>query len=138
GRTVPSWDAAMLSLPTSLLLKRRELAEVEQALQSQQEEFQQRMESLMQRWNQLGQRGEQLQDAMLKFHSITLTLSSYHRLQEWALQRADEEQAQVAGKSAEAHCLHEELLGHRECFAQRVRSLCGFSDYLWAVLARMG
>ena len=37
GRTVPTWDAAALLPSTRLLLKRREVAEVERALQSQRE-----------------------------------------------------------------------------------------------------
>ncbi|NWW48499.1 CC42M protein, partial [Pedionomus torquatus] len=58
---VPTWDSARLLPSTRLLQKRQEVAEVEQALQSQREEFRQRMEHLAQRRQQLGQREEQLQ-----------------------------------------------------------------------------
>ncbi|XP_075575059.1 cilia- and flagella-associated protein 73 [Pelecanus crispus] len=137
-QTVPVWDAAALLPSTRLLLKRREVAEVERALQSQREEFRQRMESLEQRWQQLGQRKDQLRDATLKFDAF---LKASAVRQERALWRADEERARVAGQGAEAARLHQELTGllqRRECLARRLRSLRGFGDYLRGVLARMG
>ncbi|NXC77538.1 CC42M protein, partial [Anhinga anhinga] len=69
-RTVPAWDATALLPSTRLLLKRREVAEVEQALQSQREEFRHRMERLEQRRQQLGQREDQLRDVILKFNAF--------------------------------------------------------------------
>ncbi|KAM6193426.1 LOW QUALITY PROTEIN: cilia- and flagella-associated protein 73 [Sarcoramphus papa] len=144
GRTVPTWDAATLLPSTRLLLKRREVAEVERALQSQREhpavpqEFRQRMERLAQRRQQLGQREEQLRDVVLKFDAF---LKASAVRQERALQRADKEQARVAAQGAEAARLHQELAGllrQRERLARRLRSLRSFGDYLQGVLARMG
>ncbi|NWR64447.1 CC42M protein, partial [Bucorvus abyssinicus] len=138
GRTVPTWDAAALLPTTRLLLKRREVAEVERALQSQREEFGQRMERLAWRRQQLGQRKKQLQDDVLKFDAV-LKASAARR--ERALRRADEARAQAVEQGARAAHLRQELEGllrHRERLAQRLRSLRGFSDYLRGVLARTG
>ncbi|NWS54530.1 CCD42 protein, partial [Chunga burmeisteri] len=135
---VPARDAATLVPSTRLLLKRREVAEVERALQSQREEFRQRMERLAQRRQQLDQREEQLRDVILKFDAF---LKASAARQERARRRADEERARAAGQGAEVARLHRELaglLGHREHLARRLRSLRGFGDYLRGVLASMG
>ncbi|KAM6378048.1 cilia- and flagella-associated protein 73 isoform 2-T2 [Pluvialis apricaria] len=137
-QTVPARDAAMLPPSTRLLLKRREVAEVERALQSQREEFRQRMERLAQRRQQLAQREKQLQHVVLKFDTF-LKVSAAR--QERALRRAEEERAQVAEQGAEAARLRRELTGLlqlRERLAQHLQSLRGFRDYLRGVLARTG
>ncbi|KAM6051583.1 cilia- and flagella-associated protein 73 [Theristicus caerulescens] len=137
-RTAPAWDATALLPSTRLLLKRREVAEVERALRSQREEFRQRMERLEQRRQQLGQQKDQLRDVVLKFNAF-LKVSAAR--QERALRRADEERARAAGQGAEAARLHRELTGllrRRERLARRLRSLRGFGDYLRGVLARTG
>ncbi|NWH44399.1 CC42M protein, partial [Fregata magnificens] len=134
-QTVPAWDATTLLPSTRLLLKRREVAEVERTLQSQREEFRQRMERLEQRWQQLGQRKDQLQDVVLKFNAF---LKASAARQERALRRADEERARAVGQGAKAACLRRELMGllqHRERLARCLRSLRGFGDYLRGVLA---
>ncbi|XP_052652981.1 cilia- and flagella-associated protein 73 [Harpia harpyja] len=136
--TVPTRDGATLLPSTRLLLKRREVAEVERALQSQREEFRQRMECLAQRRRQLGRREEQLRDVVLKFDAF---LKASAARQERALRRADEERARAAGQGAEAARLRRELEGllrRRERLARRLRSLRGFGDYLRSVLAGMG
>ncbi|NXP73804.1 CCD42 protein, partial [Ramphastos sulfuratus] len=135
---VPVWDGATLLPSTRLLLKRREAAEVERALQSQREEFQQRMEQLAQHWQQLGQREKQHRDVALKYDAFLKGLSAR---QEQALQRADKERAQAAEQGAKAASLRQELQGllqHRDRLALRLQRLQGFSDYLQAVLARAG
>ncbi|NXR73695.1 CCD42 protein, partial [Pycnonotus jocosus] len=66
GRTVP----ATLLPSTRVLLKRREVAEVERELQNQRQEFQQRMQRLAQRRQQLARRQEQHRDAVLRFESF--------------------------------------------------------------------
>ncbi|NXT95229.1 CC42M protein, partial [Anhinga rufa] len=138
SRTVPAWDATALLPSARLLLKRREGAEGEQALQSQREEFRHRMERLEQCRQQLGQRKDQLRDVVLKFNAF-LKASAARR--ERALRRADEERALAAGQGAEAARLRQELAGllqRRERLARRLRSLRGFGDYLQGVLARTG
>ncbi|NWH63294.1 CC42M protein, partial [Geococcyx californianus] len=135
---VPAWDATMLPPTTRLLLKRREVVELERALQRQREEFWQRMERLAQRQKQLGQRREQLQDLILKFDAFLKALVAR---QEQALRREDRARAQVAEQDAEVSRLCQELAGlqwHREHLAQRLRSLHSFGEYLRDVLARMG
>ncbi|NXW04157.1 CC42M protein, partial [Fregetta grallaria] len=137
-QTVPAWDAATLLPSTRLLLKRREVVEVERALQSQREEFQQRMERLEQRRQQLGQRKDQLQDVVLKFNAF---LKASAVRQERALRRADKERARAAGQGAEAARLRQELTGllrHRERLARRLQTLRCFGNYLRGVLARTG
>ncbi|XP_047919603.2 cilia- and flagella-associated protein 73 isoform X4 [Anser cygnoides] len=144
-RTVPAWDSASL-LPSStrLLLKRREVAEVERALQAQREhpwapqEFWQRMEGLDQRRQQLGQREEQLRDVALRFDAF-LKVSAARR--ERALGRAGEEQARAAQRGAEADGLQQELAGllrRRERLRRRLRGLRVFGDYLRGVVATTG
>nr|XP_047919602.1 cilia- and flagella-associated protein 73 isoform X1 [Anser cygnoides] len=138
-RTVPAWDSASL-LPSStrLLLKRREVAEVERALQAQREEFWQRMEGLDQRRQQLGQREEQLRDVALRFDAF-LKVSAARR--ERALGRAGEERARAAQRGAEADGLQQELAGllrRREQLRRRLRGLRVFGNYLRGVVATTG
>ncbi|NXI70490.1 CC42M protein, partial [Anseranas semipalmata] len=136
--TVPAWDSASLLPSMRLLLKRREVAEVERALQTQREEFQQRTERLAQRRQQLGQREEQLRDVALKFDAFLKALAVRR---ERALRRAGEEQARVARQGAEAARLRQELEGllqRREHLGQRLQSLQVFGEYLRGVLATMG
>ncbi|XP_035196790.1 cilia- and flagella-associated protein 73 [Oxyura jamaicensis] len=138
-RTVPAWDSASL-LPSStrLLLKRREVAEVERALQAQREEFRRRTERLDQRWQELGQREEQLRDVALKFDAF-LKVSAVRR--ERALGRVGEERARAARRGAEANGLRQELAGllrRREWLRRRLQSLQVFGDYLRGVVATTG
>ncbi|NWU50542.1 CC42M protein, partial [Dromas ardeola] len=135
-QTVRTCDAATLLPSTRLLRKRREVAEVERALQSQREEFRQRMERLAQRRQQLGQREEELRHVVLKFDAF---LKASAARQERVLRRAGE--ARVGGQGAETTRLRRELEGLlqlRERLARRLRSLRGFEDYLQGVLARTG
>ncbi|XP_030357336.1 cilia- and flagella-associated protein 73 [Strigops habroptila] len=137
GRPVPVPGGAALLPSMRLLLKRREVAEVERALQRQREEFQQRMERLAQRRQQLGQREQRLRDVVLKFNAFRK--ASMAR-QERALQRAAEAQARAAEQDAEAARLRQELAGlqqRRDRLARRLQSLQSFHSYLQAVLARM-
>ncbi|TRZ10560.1 hypothetical protein HGM15179_016545 [Zosterops borbonicus] len=130
--------SATLPPSTRVLLKRREVAEVERELQNQRQEFQQRMERLAQRRQQLARRQEQHWDAVLRFESF---LKAVAARRERALRRADEERARAAAERDEAARLQrelEQLLRHRERLARRLRSLRPFGDYLRDVLARMG
>ncbi|NXJ97054.1 CC42M protein, partial [Corythaixoides concolor] len=137
-QTVPTWDSTALLPSTRLLLKRREVAEVEQELQSKREEFRQRMEHLEQCWQQLGQRKDQLRDVTLKFDAF---LKASAARQQRALRRAEEERAQAAEQGAKATRLRRELAGllqRRERMARRLRSLRSFGDFLQGVWARTG
>ncbi|NWS67867.1 CC42M protein, partial [Crotophaga sulcirostris] len=137
-RKVPAWDKKKLPPTTHLLLKRREVAELAQALERQREEFKKRLERLAQRRQQLGQRREQLQDVILKFDAFLQALAAR---QERALRRAERKKMQAAEQDAEvSHLLQEKkgLQRHREHLAQRLRNLRGFGEYLQGVLARVG
>ncbi|NXI79839.1 CCD42 protein, partial [Rhipidura dahli] len=136
--TVLAGDPATLLPSTRVLLKRREVVEVEQELQNRREEFQQRMQRLAQRRQQLARRERQHRDAILKFDSF---LKAVAARRERALRRAGEERARAAAERAEAARLQRELAGllrHRERLARRLQSLRPFGDYLRDVLARMG
>ncbi|NWS43470.1 CC42M protein, partial [Probosciger aterrimus] len=136
--TVPVSGGDTLRPSTRLLLKRREVAEVERVLQRQREEFRQRMERLAQRRQQLGQREQRLRDVVLKF---TAFLKASAARQELVQQRAAEAQAWAAEQDAEAARLHQQLAGlqrHRDRLAQRLQSLQRFRGCLQEVLARTG
>ncbi|NXU69966.1 CC42M protein, partial [Horornis vulcanius] len=138
GRTVPARDPATLLPSTRVLLKRREVAEVERQLQNQRQEFQQRMQRLAQRRQQLARRQEQHRDAVLRFESF---LKAVAARRERALLRAAEERARAAAERAEGARLQrelEQLRRHRERLARRLQSLRPFGDYLREALARMG
>ncbi|XP_041276191.1 cilia- and flagella-associated protein 73 [Onychostruthus taczanowskii] len=130
GRTAAARGPATLPLSTRVLLKRREVAEVERQLRDQRQEFQQRMQRLAQRRQQLARRQEQHRDAVLRFDSFLQVRA-----------RGREERARAAAERAEAARLRRELerlLRHRERLARRLRSLRPFGDYLRDALARMG
>ncbi|NWR85639.1 CCD42 protein, partial [Furnarius figulus] len=134
----PARGAAALLPSTRVLLKRREVAEVEQELQRQREEFRQRMERLARRREQLTRREEQHRDVVLQFDAF---LEAAAARRERAARRAGEERARAAARGAEAARLHRELAGllrHRDSLARRLRSLRRFGDYLRDALATMG
>ncbi|NWW30574.1 CC42M protein, partial [Panurus biarmicus] len=136
--TIPARDPATLLPSTRVLLKRREVTEVERELQNQRQEFQQRMQRLAQRRQQLSRRQEQHRDAVHGFESF---LKAVAARREWALRRAGEERTRAVAERAEAARLQrelEQLLRHRERLARRLQSLRPFGDYLRDVLARMG
>ncbi|XP_050174491.1 cilia- and flagella-associated protein 73 isoform X2 [Myiozetetes cayanensis] len=135
GRTVPARDAATLLPSTRVLLKRREVAEVEQELQSQREEFRQRMERLAQRREQLARREEEQRDVVLKYNAF---LKAAGARRERALRREGRERARAEAEAARLHRELEGLLQHRERLARRLRSLRRFGDYLRDALASMG
>ncbi|NXC45899.1 CC42M protein, partial [Penelope pileata] len=137
-QTMPAWDSASLLPSMRLLLKRREVAEVEQALQAQREEFGQRMALLAQRRQRLGQREAQLREDALKFNAFLKAMSA-RRVR--ALRWAGEERARAACQEAQAMELQQELGGlqqRRERLGQCLRSLRIFGDFLQAVQAAMG
>lgn len=64
---MPEKEDDSLTTATRLLEKRREMAEIEQALIAQKEEFQMKMESLQQRREELEKKEFQLKESLLKF-----------------------------------------------------------------------
>ncbi|NWU19067.1 CCD42 protein, partial [Dyaphorophyia castanea] len=137
--TVPARDPARLLPSTRVLLKRREVAELERELQNRREEFQQRMQRLAQRRQQLARREQQHRDAVLRF-DFFLKVRGRGRGRAGRRVAADP-RARAAAERAEAARLQRELAGlrrHRERLARRLRSLRPFGDYLRDALASMG
>ncbi|NXJ48588.1 CC42M protein, partial [Spizaetus tyrannus] len=130
--TVPTRDGAALPPSARLPLKRREVAEVERALQSQREEFQQRMERLAQRRRQLGRREEELRDVVLKFDAFLKVPGRGPGPGPGLAVGAPADSVARLRRELEG------LLRRRERLARRLRSLRGFGDYLRSVLAGMG
>lgn len=64
---MPEQGADNLTPATRLLEKKREMAEVEQALAAQKEEFQMKMETLQQRRDELQRKEQKLKESLLKF-----------------------------------------------------------------------
>ncbi|KAL8180465.1 UNVERIFIED_CONTAM: hypothetical protein K2H54_024967 [Gekko kuhli] len=64
---IPEKEDDLLPAGCCLLERRRELAEVEQALSAQKEEFQMKMERLQHRQQELESKEKQLKEAVLKF-----------------------------------------------------------------------
>ncbi|KAF4790010.1 cilia and flagella associated protein 73 [Turdus rufiventris] len=136
GRPVAVRDpATLLPSSTRVLLKRREVLEVERELQKQRQEFQQRMQRLAQRRQQLARRQEQHREAVLSFDSF---LKAVAARRERALRREGEQRAAERAGAARLQRELEQLLRHRESLARRLRSLRPFGDYLRHVLASMG
>uniref|UniRef100_A0A8B9SRW0 DUF4200 domain-containing protein n=1 Tax=Anas platyrhynchos TaxID=8839 RepID=A0A8B9SRW0_ANAPL len=128
--TVPAGDSvSLLPSSTRLLLKRRELVEVEGALRAQREGFGRRMEDLDRRRQRLGQRAEQLRNVALSFDAF-LKVSAARR-----------ERARVAWRGADADGLQQELAGllrRRERLRRRLQGLQVFGEYLRGVVATTG
>ncbi|KAM7034358.1 cilia- and flagella-associated protein 73 [Acridotheres tristis] len=165
GKPVAAQDpATLLPSSTRVLLKRREVAEVERELQNQRQEFQQRMQRLAQRRQQLARRQEQHRDAVLRFESFLKVrgwgsgpgwpelaggrwpvaadpvpvVQAAEARRERALRRAGEQRAAERAGAARLQRELEQLLQRRERLARRLRSLRPFGDYLRDVLASTG
>ncbi|NXX77080.1 CC42M protein, partial [Urocolius indicus] len=121
-----------------VLLKRQELAELEQALQRQREELEQSTRRLARRREQLRHRQEQLRDDVLRFSAFLKAVSAGRAR---AVRQAAEQRARAAEQEAEAAHLRQELMGlrgARERLARRLRSLHGCWHQLQALLASTG
>ena len=67
---MPEQQSDALTPATRLLEKKREMAEVEAALEAQKEEFQLKMESLQQRRDDLERKERNLKEQLLKFEKF--------------------------------------------------------------------
>nr|XP_025974975.1 cilia- and flagella-associated protein 73 [Dromaius novaehollandiae] len=97
----PAWAAASLLPSTRLLLKRRQAAEAERALQAQRQAFRQRMASLEQRRRELARREEQLAEEVRKFDAFLEASARLRRYREEAggeLLRRSNELAQLQAR----------------------------------------
>ena len=95
---MPERDEGHLTAATRLLEKRREMNEVEQALNAQKDEYQMKMESLQQRREELERKEYQLKSSLLKFDKF---LKENDSKRARALKKATSEQEQSKMKTRE-------------------------------------
>lgn len=95
---MPEREEDHLTAATRLLEKRREMNEVEQALNAQKGEFQMKMESLQQRREELERKEYQLKSSLLKFDKF---LKENDSKRTRALKKATSEQEQGRMKARE-------------------------------------
>ncbi|XP_039628189.1 coiled-coil domain-containing protein 42 homolog isoform X1 [Polypterus senegalus] len=103
---MPEREDEHLTPVTRLLEKRREMAEVEQALAAQKEEFQMKMESLQQRREELERKEEQLKESLLKFDRF---LKENDSKRSRALKKAQEEKEMARLKDRDIEELNKEI-----------------------------
>ena len=77
---MPEQQSDALTPATRLLEKKREMAEVEAALEAQKEEFQLKMESLQQRRDDLERKERNLKEQLLKFEKFLKVRISFTRI----------------------------------------------------------
>ncbi|KAL5477714.1 hypothetical protein EMCRGX_G024549 [Ephydatia muelleri] len=103
---MPEQEADHLTPATRLLEKKREMAEVEQALAAQKEEFQMKMETLQQRRDELQRKEQKLKESLLKFDKF-LKENDLKRAR--ALKKAKNEQDLCRQKDREIEKLVQEI-----------------------------
>ncbi|XP_038229434.1 cilia- and flagella-associated protein 73 [Dermochelys coriacea] len=133
---MPEREDDYLTPATRLLEKRRELAEVEQALLTQKEEFQMKMESLQQRRKELQHKEGQLKEAIFKFDKF---LKDNDSKRSRALHKVSEQREQVVQKVVEAMQLRQEitrLLVERDRLQRHLEAHAIFRSYLQGVLEK--
>jgi chromosome segregation ATPase len=99
---MPEREEGHLTAATRLLEKRREMNEVEQALNAQKDEYQMKMESLQQRREELERKEYQLKSSLLKFDKF---LKENDSKRARALKKATSEQEQSKAKAREIETL---------------------------------
>ncbi|XP_067684611.1 coiled-coil domain-containing protein 42 homolog isoform X2 [Haliotis asinina] len=102
---MPEREDDHLTPATRLLEKRREMAEVEQALAAQKEEFQMKMESLQQRREELEKKEYQLKESLLKFDKF---LKENDSKRARAVKKANDERDMKKQKDKEIERLKED------------------------------
>ncbi|KAM4807523.1 cilia- and flagella-associated protein 73 [Rhinophrynus dorsalis] len=133
---MPDREDDFLTPATRLLEKRREMVEVEQALNTQKEEFQMKTESLQQRRTELQHKEEKLKDSLFKFDKFLKENDSKRKR---ALHKANEERQLAAQKDREALRLQAEnaqLQCRKEVLLQRQEKNSIYQRYLQRALER--
>ena len=131
---MPERDDDHLTPATRLLEKRREMAEVEQALTAQKEEFQMKMESLQQRREELERKEYQLKESLLKFDKF---LKENDSKRARALKKASDEKDATRGKDKEIEKLSDEinmLVHYKDKTQNKLEKYAKFQKYLDRVL----
>nr|DBA22827.1 TPA: hypothetical protein GDO54_013822 [Pyxicephalus adspersus] len=133
---MPDREDDFLTPATRLLEKKREMTEVEQALNTQKEEFQMKTESLQQRCAELEHKEEKLKDSLFKFDKFLKENDSKRKR---ALRKAAEERQLAAQKEREAIRLQAEnkqLQAFKERLVRRQEKSSIYQNYLQRVLER--
>ena len=123
---------------TELLEKKKELADVEDALEAQKEDFRLRMESLKQRRAELERKEYQLQENLLKFDRF---LKENDARRERAERKADEENTVAAEREQEIDSLRKRLRTLKETKERQkeiISRYTKFEDFLKHVLTKSG
>ncbi|XP_069615986.1 cilia- and flagella-associated protein 73 [Ranitomeya imitator] len=133
---MPDREDDFLTPATRLLEKKREMIEVEQALNIQKEEFQMKAESLQQRRTELEHKEEKLKDSLFKFDKF-LKENDSKRMR--ALRKAGEERQLAAQKEREAIRLQADNIQLQTCkekLLHRQEKNRIYQHYLQRVLER--
>ncbi|XP_025105909.1 coiled-coil domain-containing protein 42 homolog [Pomacea canaliculata] len=131
---MPDREDDHLTPATRLLEKRREMAEVEQALAAQKEEFQMKMESLQQRREELERKEYQLKESLLKFDKF---LKENDSKRARAVKKANDERELKRQKDKEIDRLEEEykaLTNQKNKLQKKLENYTGFHLYMEKVL----
>lgn len=133
---MPEREDDHLTPATRLLEKRREMAEVEQALAAQKEEFQMKMESLQQRREELERKEYQLKDSLLKFDKF---LKENDSKRARAVKKANDERELKKQKDKEIDRVKDETDSHtsqKDKLNKKMEKYTGFHTYMDKVLER--
>nr|KAI8747605.1 putative coiled-coil domain-containing protein 42 [Biomphalaria glabrata] len=131
---MPEREDDHLTPATRLLEKRREMAEVEQALAAQKEEFQMKMESLQQRREELERKEFQLKESLLKFDKF---LKENDSKRARAVKKANDERELKKQKDREIERVKEETEAYqkqKEMLQKKVEKYVIFHNYMDKVL----
>ncbi|XP_005102044.1 coiled-coil domain-containing protein 42 homolog [Aplysia californica] len=131
---MPEREDDHLTPATRLLEKRREMAEVEQALAAQKEEFQMKMESLQQRREELERKEYQLKDSLLKFDKF---LKENDSKRARAVKKANDERELKKQKDKEIDRVKDETDTHqqqKEKLHKKLERYTMFHQYMDRVL----
>ncbi|XP_051828801.1 cilia- and flagella-associated protein 73 isoform X1 [Antechinus flavipes] len=132
----PVHEDGYINHATQLLEKKREMVEMEEALQAKKEEFQVKMSALKQRREALDQKEDALKESMVRFDKF---LKDTEAKKSRALRRAEEGRQTASQKEAEAAALKEELKGliqRKEQLEQQLHKYRPFAQYLEQVVAQ--
>jgi len=131
---MPERDEKHVSPATRLLEKRRETAEVENALSAQKEEFSMKMEGLAQRRQELERKEQQLKQSLMKFDRF---LKENDSKKSRALKKAMDERNMIKQKEESIVKFRQDcqaLESERDRFKKRLEKYVIYKNYLEEVL----
>ncbi|BFZ07572.1 hypothetical protein BsWGS_10611 [Bradybaena similaris] len=131
---MPEREDDHLTPATRMLEKRREMAEVDQALAAQKEEFQMKMESLQQRREELERKEHQLKESLLKFDKF---LKENDSKRARAIKKANDERELKKQKDKDIERVTKEtslLQKQKEQLQKKLNKYTQFQQYMDKVL----